>query len=204
MKINAPCSYTWASLSAFGLSKYGSKWLSCSAYYFEIAKKFKINPILLALWAVIRSDVFSSKEYHNNMDIYKLGGRYGSYYDAITTGASELAKLDNTSMLAEQKEIEALYEEFERYVNGLAPIKEPPAPPKPPVEPIPKPKKEEPLPKEPEKDAPPTNWKKNLSWIGGLASALLVVWSVVSLALPGWASTAGRIILQLLSSVFGG
>jgi hypothetical protein len=107
-------------------------------------------------------------------------------------------------MLAEQKEIEALYEEFERYVNGLTPVKEPPVPPKPPVEPIPKPKKEEPLPKEPEKEAPPTNWKKNLSWIGGVASALLVVWSVVSLALPGWASTAGRIILQLLSSVFGG
>ena len=139
------------------------------------------------------------------MDIYALGGRYASYSDALNVGASELAKFDDTNKMKEQKEVELLYAEFENFFNKLPPVVEPP---KPPSKPAPKPAEPpvfEPEPTKPEKPAPsaPTNWKKNLSWIGGVASALLIVWSVVSMALPGWAAMLGKVILQLLANVFG-
>jgi hypothetical protein len=186
-------------LSSFGLEKFGSKWPACSAYYFEAGKRWGVNPLLLAFWGAVRSKSFTSKEYCQNIDIYALGGRYASYSDALSVGASELAKFDDTNMLQEQKEVELLYAEFENFANKLPPAVEPP---KPPSKPDPKPAPE---PTKPEKSAPsaPTNWKKNLSWIGGVASALLIVWSFVSMALPGWAAMLGKVILQLLANVFG-
>ena len=204
MKINAPCRYSWADLSAFGLEKYGSKWPACSAYYFEAGKRWGVNPLLLAFWGAVRSKSFTSKEYCQNIDIYALGGRYASYSDALSVGASELAKFDDTNMLQEQKEVEKLYAEFENFVSKLPPVVTPPKLPS-----IPAPKPVEPpvlsQPDKPEKKEPstPTNWKKSLSWIGGVASALLIVWSVVSMALPGWAAMLGKVILQLLANVFG-
>jgi hypothetical protein len=108
-------------------------------------------------------------------------------------------------MLQEQKEVELLYAEFENFANKLPPVVTPPKLPS-----IPAPKPVEPPTVEPEPTKPekpttgtPTNWKKSLSWIGGVASALLIVWSVVSMALPGWASMLGKVILQLLANVFG-
>ena len=202
MKINAPCKYSWASLSAFGLSKYGGKWPACSAYYFETGKRWGVNPLLLAFWGAVRSAGYTSKAYCQNMDIYALGGRYASYSDALNVGASELAKFDDTNKMKEQKEVELLYAEFENFFKKLPPVVEPP---KPPSKPAPKPAEPpvfEPEPTKPEKPAP-TNWKKNLSWIGGVASALLIVWSFVSMALPGWAAMLGKVILQLLANVFG-
>ena len=205
MKINVPCKYSWTDLSAFGLEKFGSKWPACSAYYFEAGKRWGVNPLLLAFWGAVRSAGYTSKVYCQNIDIYALGGRYASYSDALSVGASELAKFDETYMLQEQAEVEKLYAEFENFVSKLPPVVEPQ---KPPSKPAPKPVEPpvfEPEPTKPEKPAPsaPTNWKKSLSWIGGVASALLIVWSVVSMALPGWAAMLGKVILQLLANVFG-
>lgn len=168
MKINSPCRYSWADLSAFGLEKFGSKWPACSAYYFEAGKRCGVNPLLLAFWGAVRSKAFTSKEYCQNIDIYALGGRYASYSDALSVGASELAKFDDTNMLQEQKEVELLYAEFENFANKLPPVV---TPPKLPSIPAPKPSQ----PSEKQSASTPTNWKKIAGWISGIASALTLV-----------------------------
>ena len=201
MLVNSSVRASWSDLSNFGLNKYGSKWPACSAYYFEVGKQWSVNPVLLALWGAVRSNGFTSKEYSQNIDIYALGGRYTSFVDSIKTGAQELAKFETTAMLQEQVAVEKLYAEFENYFSGLAPVVEPPPVPTP--VPVPKPD-DTPVDKSAsDVDKSPTNWKKDLKWIGSFAGALLVVWSIVSLALPGWASTLGKVVLQLLSSFFG-
>jgi hypothetical protein len=176
VKINAPCRYSWTDLSAFGLEKFGSKWPACSAYYFEAGKRWGVNPLLLAFWGAVRSAGFTSKGYCQNIDIYALGGRYASYSDALSVGASELAKFDDTSKMQEQKEVEKLYAEFENFVSKLPPVVTPPKLPS-----IPAPKPVEPpvlsQPDKPEKKEPstPTNWRKIAGWISGIASALAIV-----------------------------
>ena len=204
MLVNSSVRASWSDLSSFGLNKYGSKWPACSAYYFEVGKQWSVNPVLLALWGAVRSQGFTSKEYSQNIDIYALGGRYTSFVDAIKTGAQELAKFETTEMLQEQVAVEKLYAEFENYVSGLAPVVEPPKPPKPQKPPVEPQKPADPEnPAGPETPSAPGSWKKQLGWLGGTASTLLIVWGVVSMALPGWASTAGRVILQLIASFFG-
>lgn len=174
MQINAPCKYEWSDVFEFGIQKYGSKWPACSAYYFDSGKKYDVNPVLLALWAIIRSQGFTSKEYRENLDIYRIGGRYKSYGDAIATGASELAKFSDTSMMQEQVEIEKLYAEFEAWISKLPPAVEPPPPPRPPEPPKPQKPTEPPPAIEQPGDSSPSDWKKTAkkiaAWAGGLCS----------------------------------
>ena len=197
MKINAPCKYSWTDLSAFGLEKFGSKWPACSAYYFEAGKRWGVNPLLLAFWGAVRSKSFTSKEYCQNIDIYALGGRYASYSDALSVGASELAKFDDTNMLQEQKEVEKLYAEFENYFNKLPPVVEPPKPPKPPV-----PTKLPPKEVEPEKSKPsaPMNWKKIAAWVSGICTALGVVAVLTPTPLDDIVIKAIKVIADLFSN----
>jgi hypothetical protein len=204
VKIKSICPVSLQDASEWGIRTV-PHWLPSTAYYFEAAKTFEVNALVLIAWGVVRSSRFTGKEYNDNKDIFALGGRYKTYRDSVMCGASELSKFESTEMLQEQEAVEKIYAEVIAFASGLPPVVEPPKPPPVPTKLPPKeePKKPAPVPENPPPSAPTTNWKKDLKWIGGFASAILVVWSIVSLALPGWAAMAGKVILQLLSSFFG-
>jgi hypothetical protein len=197
-------------VTAHNVSDYGLKnykhWLPATAYYFEEAPKYKVNALILVAWAIVRSEKFTSKAYNENQDIFALGGHYQSYRDSISCGANELAKFESTGMMQEQEEVEKIYQAIVDWSNGTQPVIVPPKPPEPPKPPKPDypTQPEEPKPSEPEKPSGGTSWKTSLGWLGGVASALLVVWGIVSLALPSWAGLAGKAVLQIIVSVFGG
>ena len=211
LQINQKNQFTPKDLSEFGLHKYNRHWLPVSAFYFEEAQKWKVNPILLALWGCIRSQGFTLKAYTENQDIFDLGGRFSSYHDAIISGAAEFSKFETTEMLTEQAEIEKLFLEFVEYAMKLTPPIEPPQPPKQP-DPVPpkeepKPPKEEPKqPENPPKEEPkdPSSWKTRFKWLGTIAGILLTALTVGSIFLPIPANIVAilKIILKAIESLF--
>jgi len=210
MKINEPCRYGWNDIATFGLHKCQNKWPACSTYYVEFGKRYQVNPVLLALWGIIRSQNFTSKEYRENLDIYSLGGRHKTFADAIATGASELAKFEDTSMMQEQAGIEKLYIEFVEFMAGLPPAVEPPPPPKPPVEPPQKPAEPPPVvqpetPKEPEKPGEAPGWKKTIKkvavWLTGIVSVAGVVVVLTPTPIDDIAVRVVKLIVEMISNL---
>ena len=93
----------------FCSQKYGVKFPPIVSMAYEEARSFKINGMLLVLWSCIRSYGYTSREFKENTDIFRLGGRYQKFRDAFTCGASELAKFESTEQMAEQEEVEKLW-----------------------------------------------------------------------------------------------
>jgi hypothetical protein len=199
IQVNSQCPVRLQDVSEFGLKMY-SHWLPATAYYFEAAKAYNVNALILVAWAIIRSEKFSSKAYNDNQDIYALGGRYKNYRDSIMCGASELAKFDTTEMLTEQEAVEAIYENVVKFAAGLPPPVEPPPPPKPtePQKPVPVPTPSEPVPSTPSE---PWNWKKIAAWVAGICTAAGVITMWTPTPLDDIIVKAIKVIADLLSNM---
>jgi hypothetical protein len=196
-------------LYEFCTSKYSVKFPPTVSMAYEEAKAFNINGMLLVLWACIRSEGFTSKEYKENTDIFRLGGKYAKYRDAFACGASELAKFTSTEQLQEQEAVEKLWAEAWAWSEEQPPVVVPPKPPQKPVEP---PKPSEPdtsippndeKPSEPENDKQKGSWnfKKIAAWVAGIATALGVITPFIPGIYDDIIVKAIKIIADLVSNM---
>jgi hypothetical protein len=200
--VNTKCDFIVTDVSEWGIKTF-KHWLPAVGYFKDSGTRYKVNYLLLLCWALVRSENYTTKEYNDNKDVFRLGGRFNTYREAIDCGASELAKFTSSDMLQEQVAVEKLYKEATDFLTGLPPAVEPPPPPvvvTPPPPPVAVPEPVEPPPVAGE----PVPWRKSMAWIGGLASGLLAVWGLASMFLPGSVSTIGRMVLEALKALFGG
>jgi hypothetical protein len=167
----------YMALYDFCAVQYGTKFPAIVSLAYEAARAYKCNGTLLILWACVRSQGFTSKEYRENIDIFALGGKYLTYRNSIATGASEFIKYTATDMLQEQEQIEALWTEAWAYYDKIkGDIVTPPPPLQKPTEPPPPAKPSEPVePSEPSAPSEPWNLKKIAAWVAGIATALGVI-----------------------------
>jgi hypothetical protein len=162
------------------------------------------NFVLFYCWCYARTQGFTNK-CMKNWDFGNFGGMFKTSRDGIKDALSEFLRYEDTSLLAEQAEVEKLYKEIIDFCGGIV-WTEPdiPVPPKPepkpeePKPPVP-PKPEEPKPEEPKA---PFNW----AWAKWAAVALGVVSGTVGIFLPKYVTVIIDFIakaLNLLSTLGG-
>lgn len=161
------------------------------------------NWLLFFCWTYARTQGFTNK-CMKHWDFGNFGGQYATSRDGIRDALSEFIKFEDTSLLAEQAEVEKLYNEIEAYCRGVIytephPLPEPPKPEPPKPQPEP-PKPEPPKPDEPNKPKPDFDWKKWLKILGPILAGVLTLGGFF---LPGWAKTVLDILIKLISGITG-
>lgn len=168
----------------------------------EESKKL-CNWLLFYCWCYARTNGFTNKCMHD-WDYGNFGGKYKTSRDGVKDALSEFIKYDDTAMLAEQAEVEKLYNTIEAYCRGVIwndphPLPEPPKPePKPPELPKPEPKPD------PQPEPKPTEPKKPFPWLTIAKILVPIIGAVLTLGglfLPGWAKTILDVILHILKSM---
>jgi len=167
------------------------------------------NWLLFYCWCYARTQGFTNK-CMKKWDFGCFGGEYKTSRDGVRDALSEFIKYEDTAMLAEQAEVEKLYNEIEAFCRGVIwtephPLPEKPKPEPKPPEPVPEePKPHEPKPEEPKPDTPNTgsglDWKK----IAKIALPILGLLAAVGgMFLPGWAKTVLDYLMKILQGLAG-
>jgi hypothetical protein len=167
------------------------------------------NWLLFYCWCYARTQGFTNK-CMKDWDFGCYGGKYKTCRDGVRDALGEFLKYDDTSLLAEQVEVEKLYNEIEAFCRGVIwtephPLPEKPKPEPKPPEPVPEePKPQEPKPEEPKPDTPNTgsgfDWKK----VAKIALPILGLLAAVGgMFLPGWAKTVLDYLMKILQGLAG-
>ena len=161
------------------------------------------NWLLFYAWCYARTQGFTNK-CMKNWDFGCYGGKYKTCREGVKDALSEFIKYDDTALLAEQVEVEKLYNEIEAFCRGVIWTEPHPLPEKPKPEPLPEPKPEEPQPEEPKPYVPSTgssfDWKK----VAKIALPILgLLGTFGGLFLPGWAKVALDFVMKILQGIAG-
>lgn len=180
---------------------------------FEEASKVKYNWLLFFAWIYARTSGFTTKGMRD-WDYGNFGGKFKTSRDGIKDALSEFVKYDNTEQMNEGTLTVLIYDRVEAFCRGVVydeptPLPIPPPAPKPePIpEPIPVPQPAPqpipgpsiPTPSEPEK--PPQKPSKPFSWAKIILPILVVVLTVGSYFVPGWAKVILDMAIKALSGL---
>ncbi len=160
------------------------------------------NWLMFYSYCYARTQGFTNK-CMKNWDYANFGGVFKTSRDGIKDALSEFVKFEDTQEIAEQTEIEKIYNDVEAFCRGVVwtepdPLPPLPEPQKPPTPPPVEPKPEEPKPQDPPSDpGTPFDWKK---WVKIILPILGVAATIGGFFMPGWAKT----ILQMLIEVLKG
>jgi hypothetical protein len=147
-----------------------------------------INWLLFYCWCYVSTQAFRNPCL-KNWDVANIGGNFRTFREGVKEACGELLKYENTAMLAQQKEIESLYETIDAFCKGVVWTE-----PKPPQKPD---KPEEPQqPTEPNKSSP-------LAWLKVAVPLLVVAGFVAKMFLPGSVGVIIDMVLRALQAVVG-
>jgi hypothetical protein len=152
-----------------------------------------INWLLFYCWCYVSTQAFRNPCL-KNWDVANIGGNFSTFRAGVKEACGEILRFENTAMLAQQKEIESLYETIDLFCKGVVWTD-----PKPPVEP-PKPPTQPGEPQQPEEPKKSTNI---LGWLKVAVPVLLVIGFVAKMFLPGSVGAIIDMVLKVLSAIAG-